>query len=110
MVVNVLLKWPDIFYFNGLANNPNNMWYMPNASNPNNSNNLNNLNNLNSYYPSIYKIVYPVVQRVIAGTNYQYINEDMINDMVNTVSGIVEGDINNIEKCINEINIISSTS
>ena len=78
----------DVFYFNGLSNNPNNMFYMQNQSTQ---------NNLSSYYPSIHKIVYPVVQRVTSGTNYQYINEDIINDMVNTVYGIVEGDINNIE-------------
>ena len=79
----------DIFYFNGLANNPNNnMFYMQNPASQ---------NNLNSYYPSIYKIISPVVQRVVTGTNYQYVNEDLLNDMVNTVSGIVEGDISNIE-------------
>ncbi len=78
----------DIFYFNGLANNPNNMYYMQN---------LPNQNNLDGYYPSIYRIIYPVIQRVVSTNNYQYINEELINNLVNNVLGIIEGDVNNID-------------
>ena len=86
----------DIFYFIGLANNSNNMFCMPN---------MNSQNNLNSYYPSIYKIINPVVQRVISGMNYQYINDDMVNDMTNTIYGIVEGDVNNLENISSNNNL-----
>ena len=81
----------DVFYFNGLSNpnNNNNMFF--------NMQNNQNQSSLNNYYPSIYKIIYPVIQRVISGGNYQFTNEDMINEIVNTVYGIVEGDINNLE-------------
>ena len=45
----------DVFYFNGLAN-PNNMYPYSGFSNQ----------NLSDFYPSIYKIVNPVVQKVIS--------------------------------------------
>ena len=77
----------DVFYFNGLSN-PNSNNFMPQA---------NMSQNLNSMYPSIYKIVYPVIQKVIAGNNYQFVNEETVNNIVDVVIGITAGDINNME-------------
>ena len=64
--------------FNGI----NNMNYMSN----------NNNNNLENLYPNIYRILQPVVRRVVAGSNYQYLTEEVLNNMVDTVYNIVDGD------------------
>lgn len=87
----------DVFYFNGLSN-PNSMYYMNNAVNTASLNNT----SLNTLYPSIYRIINPVVQKVVNGNNYQFINEETVNNMVDGVYGIVEGDINNVEKEANQ--------
>ena len=50
--------------------------------------------NLSYYYPSLYKILMPVIIRVIQNSNFQYINEEVINNMVDNVYNIVEGEIN----------------
>ena len=76
----------DIFYFNGLQNANTAYPYMG----------FNN-QNLNDYFPSIYKIVNPVVQKVVSGNNYQFTNEDSINNIVDVVLGITAGDISNVE-------------
>ncbi len=49
--------------------------------------------NLNNMYPSVYRIIHPVVGRVVAGNNSQFITEDMLDNMVETVYNIVEGQI-----------------
>ena len=76
----------DIFYFNGLQNMNGGYPYMG----------FNN-QNLNDYFPSIYKIVNPVVQKVISGNNYQFTNEESVNNIVDVVLGITAGDINSLE-------------
>lgn len=76
----------DMFYFNGLQNTSAGYPYMGFYH-----------QNLNDYYPSIYKIVYPVIQRVVNGNNYQYTNEESVNNMVDVILGITAGDINAIE-------------
>jgi len=76
----------DIFYFNGLQNQNMNYPYMGFNS-----------QNLNDYFPTIYKIVNPVVQKVVSGNNYQFTNEDSVNNIVDVVLGITAGDINNLE-------------
>ena len=76
----------DMFYFNGLQNNNMNYPFMGYNS-----------QNLNDYYPQIYKIVNPVVQKVVSGNNYQFTNEDSVNNIVDVVVGITAGDINNLE-------------
>ncbi|MCI8310306.1 MAG: hypothetical protein HFJ45_09175 [Clostridia bacterium] len=80
----------DVFYFNGLSN-PNMMYQS-----------ANNNQNLNNMYPSIYRIVNPVIQKVISGNNYQFVNEDTVNNIVDVVIGITAADINNIEVNNNE--------
>lgn len=76
----------DIFYFNGLQNNNSGYPYMGFNS-----------QNLNDYFPNIYKIVNPVVQKVVSGNNYQFTNEESVNNIVNVVLGITSGDINTLE-------------
>lgn len=64
-------------------------------TNSNNANSINNINtqNPNNLYPSIYRIINPVVNRVVSGTNIPYLTEDTLNNMVDTVFNIVEGQI-----------------
>ncbi len=52
-------------------------------------------NELENMYPSIYKIINPVVERVVDGTisRNQIIDETTLNNMVDTVFNIVEGQI-----------------
>ncbi len=86
---------------NNFANQmPNNMGMMNNMNpmcmgqNPNMfNNNPNQMQSMSSLYPSIYRIINPVVSRVIQNSNYQYFNEDVLNNMVDTVYNIVEGQI-----------------
>jgi hypothetical protein len=73
----------DVFYFNGLTNS-NSMYPM-----------ISNSQNLENMYPSIYRIVNPVVQKVVSGNNYQFVNEDTVNNIVDVVMGITIGDVNN---------------
>ena len=46
----------DIFYFNGLQNQNSGYPYMYSYNNQ----------NLNDYFPNIYKIIYPVIQKVVS--------------------------------------------
>ena len=77
----------DIFYFNGLHQNFNSGYPYMGFNNQ----------NLNDYFPSIYRIVNPVIQRVVSGNNYQFTNEDTVNNIVDVVLEITSGDINNLE-------------
>lgn len=52
------------------------------------------IQNLNNLYPSIYRIINPVVSKVVSNGNNQMINEEGLNNMVDTVFNIVEGQIN----------------
>ena len=56
-------------------------------------NNMNPNNNFSSLYPSIYRILMPVIARILQNSNYQILNEDVLNNMVDTVYNIVEGQI-----------------
>lgn len=91
----------DVFYFNQMPNQ--NMGYQNFAFNqqPNQMGQINPMNcgaNYNNMYPSIYRIVQPVVSRVVTGSNYQYLTEDNLNSMVDTVYNIVEGDVMNSQE------------
>ncbi len=97
----------DLYFYNQTPNNtyfPNNMpnYNIPltqnqNMINPmyNNSNmNANQMcQNINNLYPNIYRIINPVVLKVIANSNYQFLNDDVLNNMTDTVYNIVEGQI-----------------
>ena len=58
-----------------------------------NQQNMMPMQNLSSLYPSIYRIINPVVSRVVSNGNNQIVNEDSLNNMVDTVFNIVEGQI-----------------
>lgn len=55
-----------------------------------------NFMNLENMYPQIYRIINPVVNRVIGNTNYPYITEDTLNNMTDTIYNIVEGDVSSL--------------
>lgn len=104
----------DLYFYNQTPNNtymtnmPNNNM-MGNFSNPQMMNGMNNMpnqnmmncmcngnnmrQNINNLYPSIYRIINPVVSKVVANSNCQFFNEDSLNNMVDTVYNIVEGQI-----------------
>ncbi len=71
----------DFFYYNQNPNMNgfNQMNYMPN-------------NNIENLFPNIYRIIMPVVKRVVAGSNYQFLTEEVLNNMVDTVYNIIDGD------------------
>lgn len=50
--------------------------------------------NLSAMYPAVYRIISPVVSQVLSNKNIGYLTEDNLNNMVDTVYDIVEGDIN----------------
>ena len=75
-------------------------FYNQNPNSINNFNPYNNYNqypqppfNLNNYLPNIYKIVMPVIIKVLNNSNYQFLNEDVINNITDTVYNIVEGEV-----------------
>lgn len=89
-------------YMPNMQNNPN---MMPNQANgmmngmyqnPN-MYSANNNSNLTNFYPSTYRIINPVVSRVVQNSNYQFLNEDTLNNMVDTVFSIVDGQIDYAE-------------
>ena len=72
--------------------------------------------NLNNSYPSIYKILNPVISKVISNNN-QPITDDLLSNMTDTVFNIVEGQINleddqiqNNSQKENQTNINSNSS
>lgn len=99
----------------GQNNNINSMG-MNNMGNMNNPNSMpiNPTTNLTSLYPSIYRIINPVVSRVVQNSNYQFLNEDTLNNMVETVYSIVDGQIEYNDTAVTttqtEINSNSNTS
>lgn len=99
----------DAFYYSQPQNgtyqygNGYNMNQMPNQFGMNGmQNNMmqprNNMQNTNveQMYPPIYRIIDPVANRVISNNNIQYVTEDNLNNMVDTVYDIVEGDISTL--------------
>lgn len=61
----------------------------------NQNNNFNQVNSLEGMYPCIYRIINPVIERVIDGSyaRNQLITEDNLNNMVDTVFNIVDGQL-----------------
>lgn len=80
-------------YGNGMMNGNMQNSYMPNNFQMPMQNHGVKLENM---YPQIYKIINPVANRVISNSNYQYMTEDVLNNMVDTVYNIVEGDVSNL--------------
>ena len=80
---------------NGM-NNMTNPMYMNNGMCPNQFQNQipNQPVSINNMYPSLYRILMPVISRVVSNSNYQFFNEDVLNNMVDTVYNITDGQIN----------------
>lgn len=72
----------------GIASSPNNQIFMNSGMIPNNM----PIQNLSNMYPSIYRILNPVISRIVSNNN-QSISEDLLNNMTDTVFNIVEGQI-----------------
>lgn len=70
----------------GISNTPNNTLFVNSGMYSNNM----QVQNLNSLYPSIYRILNPVISRIVSNNN-QPITEDLLNNMTDTVFNIVEG-------------------
>lgn len=49
-----------------------------------------NLQEVNKYYPEIYGVVYPLVQKVCSRRSIGIVNENQINEMVEEIYNIVE--------------------
>lgn len=64
--------------------------------------------NLNAMYPAVYRIISPVASQVLSNNNTGFLTEDALNNMVDTVYNIVEGDIN-LENNANPVTNPSST-
>ena len=104
----------DLYFYNQMPN-PTYMNNIPNGAMNNqpqnpmmNNNMMYNNQNFNSYYPSIYRIITPVVSNVVINSNYQYLNEDSLNNMVETVYNIVDGQIDYEEDNNQSSNMTSS--
>lgn len=79
------------YYGNGINNNL--AYGMQNPYMPNNFQNQVPIENM---YPQIYRIINPVANRVIATSNGQFVTEDLLNNMTDTVFNIVEGDVSSL--------------
>lgn len=91
---------PNGYINGGYANNANfqtNNAYMP-------RNGLAMAQDINSLYPSIYRIVYPVVQKVTDENNFRVINDEAVSNATNTVYNIVEGDLTSAQDSIQSSN------
>lgn len=51
---------------------------------------------VSSMYPQVYRIINPVANRVISNSNCQYVTEDTLDNMVDAVYNIVEGDVSTL--------------
>lgn len=108
----------DLYFYNQIPNNPTYMNNMPmhNMQMNNQPNQMMNPNmmygnqNLNNFYPSIYRIIMPVVSNVVANSNYQYLTEDLLNNMVETVYNIVDGQIDYGDEDLSRNNSASSNN
>lgn len=56
----------------------------------------NTANSLENLYPQIYRIINPVANRVISNSNNQFMTEDVLNNMTDTVYNIVEGEVSSL--------------
>ena len=88
----------DLNYYNQNPVMNQNLGYNPymmnNFQNQNNLMAIQNQQNLKALYPAVYRVICPVASQIVANSNIQYITEENLNNMVDTVYNIVEGDIN----------------
>ncbi len=96
---NSTYQYPEMNGYNVMPSNT-----LANSTMPNNmmqgcygmNYNANHSNNVANMYPQVYKIIDPVASRVIANNNYPYYTEDNLNNMVDTVFNIVQGDVSSL--------------
>ena len=81
--------------YGGMNNNYSQVGSMPMNTTSSFGNNMNmpTTNSVSNMYPQVYRIIDPVASRVIANNNFPYYTEDNLNNMVDTVYNIVEGDV-----------------
>lgn len=96
----------DLNYYN---QNPN-FGYNPYMQNnyPSRNTQMPMQQNLNAMYPAVYRIISPVVSQVLMNNNVGYLTEDVINNMVDSIYNIVEGDINLEDNSNFESNSVST--
>lgn len=110
----------DLNYYNQTPNfgyNPyNQTGSFQNQSMNNGQQNIANITNmqmgqcqsLSAMYPAVYRIISPVAAQVISNNNTNFLTEEALNNMVDTVYNIVEGDINVTNDPVNA-NVSDST-
>lgn len=91
--------------YGGMNNNYSQVAAMPMNTTSAFGNNMNmgnmpTTNSVSNMYPQVYRIIDPVASRVIANNNYPYYTEDNLNNMVDTVYNIVEGDVATLSSTI----------
>jgi len=59
-----------------------------------NTNYVQQQESFNNLYPNIYNIINPVVSRVLLGNNTQFLSEDSMKNLTDTIYSIVENQIN----------------
>lgn len=107
---NSTYQYPDMNNMNNYNAMGNNM--MPYGCNMNyGMTGMSGMNNqptqISSMYPQVYRIIDPVANRVIANNNYPYYTEDNLNNMVDTVYNIVQGDISSLNSNNNMADTVS---
>ncbi len=100
---NSTYQYPDMNNYNAMGNNMMsygcNMNYGINQSvQPTSVSNM---------YPQVYRIIDPVANRVIANNNYPYYTEDNLNNMVDTVYNIVQGDVSSLTSSNSMAEVVS---
>ena len=104
------------------SNGYNNLNYQTNGlyNNATRTGYINNQNQFNTLYPDIYKIIYPIVNNLVSTVNLSMIDNNLINNMTDTVLNILDGECqkqnvnnsNNINDIVkensNDININSN--
>lgn len=89
---NSTYQYPDMNNYNAMGNN-----MMPYGCNMNYGMNQSvQPTSVSNMYPQVYRIIDPVANRVIANNNYPYYTEDNLNNMVDTVYNIVQGDVSSL--------------
>ena len=63
--------------------------------------NSNTVNNMNNLYPEIYRITYPIVKNLVSSSNINMIDETGLNNMVDTVLRILDGENGNQRSSLN---------
>ena len=100
----------DLNCYNQIPNYGYNPYMQNNYQNMFNSQMPASQANLSAMYPSVYRIISPVVSKALSDNNRSgYLTEDILNDMVNTVYTVVEGDVNIVSNSGNTVRAENSS-